>query len=81
MGIVAVAAGITAYLIVLDPVTFIPGAGFEILSASIPATVVAGAVYLVLSLLWAKLRDGQRADAQGAERVEREGREDRTSRV
>lgn len=70
VGIVSVAAGIAAYLIVLDPVTFVPGVGFEILSASIPATVVAGAVYLLLSLLWAKLRDGQRADARAEDHVE-----------
>ena len=64
-GIIAVACGITAYLLVLDPVTFIPheGAGFEVFSASIPATVVAGIVYLVLSLVFGRLREGQREDA------------------
>lgn len=66
-GIVSIAIGIATYLVVLDPVTFTPGFGFEVLSASIPATVVAGAAYFVLSKLWAALRTGQREDAQQAE--------------
>lgn len=50
-GFVAIAAGVTTYLIVLDPVSFTPGLGFELMTATIPATVVSGLVYLLLARL------------------------------
>lgn len=62
-GIVAVISGVIAYLVILDPVTFVPGVGFELFGASIPAAVVAGLAYSVLSVAWPRLRNGQRQDA------------------
>lgn len=45
-GFVALAAGIATYIVMLDPVHFVPGTqAFSWLSATVPATVLAGAVY------------------------------------
>ncbi len=45
IGLVAFAAGVVAYIYLLDPVTYESRAPFQYLTASVPAFVVAGAVY------------------------------------
>ena len=48
-GFVAIAAGVVTYLFVLDPVTFTPGTQlFSVMSATVPAFLASGLVYLVL---------------------------------
>ena len=64
-GFLAIAAGVTTYLIVLDPVHFTPGPGFEYLSATIPATIVSGVVYLVLAQLTPRVWPTPSTDARG----------------
>lgn len=51
-GFIAITAGVVAYFIVLDPVTFTPGLGFEFLTATVPATIVSGLVYFALARLF-----------------------------
>lgn len=51
VGLVALASGMAVYLLLLDPITYIPGAGFEFLTASAPALVTAGIVYFILMKL------------------------------
>jgi NCS1 family nucleobase:cation symporter-1 len=51
--LIALAAGSGTYILLLNPATleqYVPG--FQYLSASLPAFVVAGVVYLVLTRLW-----------------------------
>lgn len=48
-GLVSIAVGVTAYLLLLDPVTFESAPLFKFIGASVPATLVAGAAYLVLA--------------------------------
>jgi nucleobase:cation symporter-1, NCS1 family len=48
-GFVALAAGVSTYLFMLDPLNFVPGSqAFSWMSATAPAAVAAGSVYLVL---------------------------------
>lgn len=52
-GVIAIVLGSVTYQVILDPVTYAPrSALFKYLTASLPALVVAGVVYVVLSLLW-----------------------------
>lgn len=51
VGLVALAAGMTVYILLLDPLSYVPRAGFELLTASLPAIVTGGVVYLVLMKL------------------------------
>lgn len=53
-GFVSVALGVTAYLLLLDPVTFVSAPVFKYIGASVPAAVLAGVVYLVLARLLLK---------------------------
>ncbi|MCG2623072.1 cytosine permease [Arthrobacter sp. I2-34] len=46
-GFIGVVVGVAAYLAFLDPVHFIAQAGFEFLTASIPATAAAGIAYWI----------------------------------
>ena len=51
--LLAVALGSGAYVLLLNPATFEqPVPGFAVLTASVPAFVVAGAVHLLLTRLW-----------------------------
>lgn len=47
VGFVAFAAGIVTYIYLLDPVTYVYRSPFQYLSASFPAALVAGVVYVV----------------------------------
>lgn len=51
-GFLAIASGVITYLVVLNPLTFEPGPGFEILTATVPATIVSGLAYVVLARLF-----------------------------
>lgn len=51
VGIVALIAGIIAYIALLDPISYVANPGFEFMTASIPAVLVAGVVYLALMRL------------------------------
>jgi NCS1 family nucleobase:cation symporter-1 len=50
-GILALAAGFVTYVYLLNPVTYAARDPFRFLSASIPSAVVAGSVFLVLTIL------------------------------
>jgi NCS1 family nucleobase:cation symporter-1 len=47
VGFVAFAAGVVTYIYLLDPVSYVYRAPFEYTSASFPAAIIAGAVYLI----------------------------------
>ncbi|WP_423184981.1 cytosine permease [Arthrobacter sp. NyZ413] len=47
-GLVSIGAGVCAYLLLLDPVTFASAPAFKYIGASVPATVVAAGFYLIL---------------------------------
>lgn len=51
-GFIAIIAGCAAYLLLLDPVTFESQPLFQFTTASLPAIVVSGLVYWILSLVW-----------------------------
>ena len=50
-GLIALVAGMAVYILLLDPISYLPKAGFEILTASLPAIVTGGIVYLILMKL------------------------------
>lgn len=53
-GFASLAAGVATYLYLLDPVTFVSKPIFKYMTASVPATLVAGALYAVLTLVLAR---------------------------
>lgn len=68
-GFVAIAAGVVVYLLLLDPVSFSSAAIFKFTSASIPASLIAGVLYLVLAKVM--LKEQVPATTGGAARAER----------
>lgn len=63
-GFLAIGAGVAAYVVVLDPVHFVPGPGFTYISATVPATLASGLTYyaamkLVPGLLRGSLTGGR----------------------
>lgn len=58
-GFIGAVAGVATYLVVLDPVHFVPRLGFEYMTATIPATVVAGLIYAAVTLALPGLRKTQ----------------------
>lgn len=52
VGFVAFAAGIAVYIYLLDPISYVYRAPFQYLSASFPSAIVAGAVYVVGTLVF-----------------------------
>jgi NCS1 family nucleobase:cation symporter-1 len=70
-GVAAMVAGFVTYLVLLDPVHYTSHSPYEYIGASLPATVVAGAVFAVLTVAVRKAGKG------GYERSEAAGRTDR----
>ncbi|WP_193044557.1 hypothetical protein [Mycolicibacterium baixiangningiae] len=70
VGFVAFAAGIAVYIYLLDPISYVHRAPFQYLSASFPSAIIAGAVYIVGTLLFLRPRGiGGYGASAPAERV------------